>query len=112
MYPAPTLVALITMLFVCAGSALFCLGGAFMKASHGFTVPFPSIVVAMSFMVGAVCLSRAVTGQMLSTTLIIGLGVEALGAVALGVFVLGERLSLPQTGGVALVISGVVLLRL
>lgn len=112
MYPAPGLVALIIMLLIGAGSALFCLGGAFMKASHGFTEPLPSIVVALSFMVGAVCLSRAVSDQMLSTTLIIGLGLEALGAVALGVLVLGERLSLPQTGGVALVISGVALLRL
>jgi multidrug transporter EmrE-like cation transporter len=48
---------------------------------------------------------------MLSTTFILGLGIEALGAVALGVFVLGERLSLSQTGGIALVVSGVALLR-
>ncbi|MGB8861126.1 MAG: SMR family transporter [Ilumatobacteraceae bacterium] len=100
------------MLFVLAGSAMFCLGGAFMKASHGFTELVPSLIVALSFVVGSVCLSRAVTGQMLSTTLIVGLGIEALGAVAFGVLVLGERLSLSQTGGIALVISGVALLRL
>ncbi|MFI0527880.1 MAG: hypothetical protein ACH37H_17370, partial [Ilumatobacteraceae bacterium] len=72
----------------------------------------PSLVVAASFMIGAALLSRAVTGHMLSTTLIVGLGFEALGAVAFGVLALGERLSAAQTGGVALVICGVALLRL
>ncbi len=91
---------------------MFCVGGAFMKASNGFTYVGPSIVVAVSFMLGSVFLSRAVSGQMLSTTLIVGLGIEALGAVAFGVAVLGERLNSSQTGGVALVITGVALLRL
>jgi len=100
------------MLFVFAGSALFCVGGAFMKASHGFTQVGPSIVVALTFMLGSVLLSRAVSGQMLSTTLIVGMGIEAVGAVAFGVVVLGERLNPSQTGGIALVISGVALLRL
>lgn len=100
------------MLIVLAGSAMFCVGGAFMKASQGFTQVLPSLVVAASFMIGAALLSRAVTGHMLSTTLIVGLGFEALGAVALGVLALGERLSAAQTGGVALVICGVALLRL
>lgn len=100
------------MLFVLAGSAMFCIGGAFMKASHGFTHLGPSVVVALTFMLGSVFLSRAVSGQMLSTTLIVGLGIEALGAVAFGVLVLGERLNPSQTGGIALVLSGVALLRL
>lgn len=99
------------MLFLLAASMMFCVGGAFMKASHGFTQLVPSMIVAVSFVLGSVCLSRAMSGRMLSTTFILGLGIEALGAVALGVFVLGERLSLPQTGGIALVVSGVALLR-
>ena len=72
------------MLIVLAGSAMFCVGGAFMKASQGFTQVLPSLVVAASFMIGAALLSRAVTGHMLSTTLIVGLGFEALGAVVAG----------------------------
>ena len=95
------------MLFVLAGSVMFCVGGAFMKASHGFTHLGPSLVV-----VGSVFLCRAVSGQMLSTTLIVGLGIEAVGAVVIGVLVLGERLNSSQAGGIALVISGVALLRL
>jgi small multidrug resistance pump len=105
-------VPLCGMLFVIAGSTLFCIGGAFMKASHGFTHLGPSLVVAIAFLLGSVFLSRAVTGQMLSTTLILGLGLEALGAVAIGVLVLGERLNPSQTGGIVLVITGVALLRL
>jgi len=99
------------MLFVMGGSAMFCVGGAFMKASHGFTQPLPSAAVALSFVVGAVCLSMAVRGQLLSTTLILGLGLEAVGAVAFGVVALGERLSAVQAAGVALVVAGVALLR-
>lgn len=91
---------------------MFCIGGAFMKASRGFTHVGPSAVVAVTFMLGSVFLCRAVSGQMLSTTFILGLGIEALGATAVGVFVLGERLNPSQTGGIALVVSGVALLRL
>ena len=82
-----------------------------MKASNGFTQPAASAAVAFCFLSGAICLSLAVRGHLLSTTLILGLGVEAVGAVAFGVFALGERLSRLQTGGIALVITGVALLR-
>lgn len=90
---------------------MFCVGGAFMKASQGFTQPFPSAAVAFSFVLGAACLSLAVRGELLSTTLILGLGLEALGAVALGVLLLGERLHSGQAAGIALVVCGVALLR-
>jgi multidrug transporter EmrE-like cation transporter len=103
--------ALGVMLFLLAGSAMFCVGGAFMKPSHGFTELMPSLIVAASFVLGSVCLSRAMSGRMLSTTFILGLGIEALGAVALGVLVLGEKLNMSQAGGIALVLSGVALLR-
>ena len=90
---------------------MFCVGGCFMKASHGFTDVGPSIAVAVAFLLGSVCLSRAVRGQMLSTTLVAGLGIEALGAVAFGLVVLGERLNPSQMGGIALVFAGVALIR-
>lgn len=82
-----------------------------MKASRGFTQLWPSVAVAVAFLVGAVFLTIAVRSEMVSTTLVLGLGMEAMGAVVLGVFVMGERLTLSQTSGIALVIAGVALLR-
>jgi multidrug transporter EmrE-like cation transporter len=99
------------MAIVLAGSVLFSLGGAFMRASQGFTRPGPSLVVACTFVLGAMCLARAVRHHNLSTTMLIGLGSEAIGAVVLGVFVMGERLTAPQVGGILLVLSGVLILR-
>lgn len=99
------------MVLVIAGSVAFSVGGAFMKASNGCTRLGPTLVVAMSFMVGAVLLTRAVHSANVSTTIVFGLGVEAIASVVVGLMFLGERLSLNQGVGVVTVMAGVVLLQ-
>jgi multidrug transporter EmrE-like cation transporter len=47
----------------------------------------------------------------LSTTYVIGLGIEAVVAIGIGLFLLGERLALPQIAGVLLIVGGLALVR-
>jgi small multidrug resistance pump len=99
------------MTLVIGGSLAFSVGGAFMKASHGFTRLVPSLIVAMSFLIGAGLLAKAVRTTDMSSTLVLSLGVEALITVAIGVLILGDRLSLAQGLGMLMVIGGVALVR-
>ena len=71
----------------------------------------PTLMVLLSFLVGAVLLSRAVHLQNTSTTIILGLGVEALLTVALGVYVLGDKLTVTQGVGLLFVLVGIALVR-
>jgi small multidrug resistance pump len=84
-----------------------------LKLSEGFSRLGPSIVVVVGYLTAFTLLSRA-----LSRGLDIGIayGVWAAAGVALvalaGVAFLGERLTLVQVGGIALVIGGVLALEL
>jgi multidrug transporter EmrE-like cation transporter len=93
-------------------STAFAVGGAFMKPSRGFTRLVPSGIVIACFILGAVGMTLAVQRGTLGRTYLIGLGLEAVAAVVIGVVVLGERLSTSQTAGVMLVVSGLMLVRL
>jgi quaternary ammonium compound-resistance protein SugE len=93
-------------------SVAFAIGGAFMKPSVGFTRLVPSGIVLSCFLLGAVGMTMAVQRGSLGRTYLVGLGLEAVAAVAIGVVVLGERMSTSQTAGIALVISGLMLVRL
>ena len=92
-------------------SIAFSVGGAFMKPSNGFTQVGPSSVVIACFVFGAVLLTRAVGRGSLSTTYVLGLGLEAVVSVAVGLAVLGERLTTRQAVGVGLIVLGLVAVR-
>lgn len=92
-------------------SFAFSVGGVFMKPSAGFTRMLPSVVVVCAFAVGAIFLTRAVSAGNLSTTYVIGLGLETVVATAVGLLVLKERISAVQAIGLVLVVGGIVLLR-
>ena len=101
-------VAVLTIIF---GSVAFSIGAAFMGVTDGFTRLWPSIVVAACFVAGAGFLARAVHTGGLSTTYVIGLGIEALLTVGIGLAVLGERLTAAQTVGVGIILVGLVTLK-
>ena len=90
-------------------SCAFAVGGVFMKPSVGFTRWLPSGIVIACFLLG---MTLAVQRGGLGRTYLVGLGIEAVAAVAIGVVVLGERLTAAQTAGLALVIGGLLLVRL
>jgi multidrug transporter EmrE-like cation transporter len=97
-------------MIVC-GSVAFSIGGAFMKASNGLTRFTPTLIVLISFLLGAGLLTRAVTGSNLSTTVIVGLGLEAVLTMLIGFFFLGDRVSPGQAIGMMLVLTGIVLVK-
>ena len=96
---------------IIGGSLAFSIGGAFMPASKGFTKVVPSFVVAMAFVIGAIFLTRAVMRSSVSTTMLVGIGFEALATVIIGRMFLDERVSATQALGVLLVVAGVALLQ-
>ena len=101
-----------TLGWIIGGSLAFSVGAAFMKAAQGFTRPMPSIVVAVAFLVGSMLVTRAVMTESLSTALVVGLGIEAVASVLIGLLMHGERLSAAQCLGALLIVAGVAVLRL
>jgi small multidrug resistance pump len=99
------------MLTVVVGSLAFSVGGAFMGMSAGFTRLWPSVVVAVCFVTGAGFLARAVHRGGLSTTYVVGLGIEAVISVAIGLAILGERLTVAQAVGIGIILVGLVTLK-
>jgi len=99
------------MATIIIGSVAFSIGGAFMRLSDGFTRLWPSLIVATCFVVGAGFLAKAVNRGGLSTTYVVGLGLEALISVGIGLAVLGERLTVAQTAGVAIILVGLATLK-
>jgi multidrug transporter EmrE-like cation transporter len=92
-------------------SISFSVGAAFMKPSDGFTRLVPSLVVLGCFLIGAVLLTRAVRDADLSTTYVVGLGIEAVVTVAVGLAVLGERVSSRQAVGLGFIVLGLAAVR-
>jgi multidrug transporter EmrE-like cation transporter len=99
------------MISVVLASCLFATGGALMKISDGFSRPWPSLGVAALFLVGAVVMSRAIRADGLTTAWLLGLGVEAVLSIGVGMLLFSERLSNFQAAGVALVIGGTALVK-
>jgi quaternary ammonium compound-resistance protein SugE len=97
------------MLTILGGSFAFSIGAAFMKSSQGFTRLLPTVIVFLSFLLGAALLTRAVNTNNMSTTVIVGLGFEALITVTIGIFLLGDRLTIRQGAGMLLVLAGTAL---
>jgi small multidrug resistance pump len=89
-------------------SVAFSTGGMLMKPSGGFTRLIPSLGVVACFVVGSVLLTRAVHQGGLSTTYVLGLGLEAVVSVAAGLLLLGETMTPTQGVGIALVLAGLI----
>ena len=104
---SPTLVTSQPVKFVLASSAAFAAGGAFTKSAGGFTRLWPSAAVAMFLLVGAVLLTRAVQHSGLATAYTVGLGVEAVLVVTVGVGLFGERPSPTRLIGIGFIVLGV-----
>lgn len=97
--------------FIIGSSLAFSVGSIFMKSSQGFTRPAPSVIVTACFVLGAFLIARAVRTNALSTAIILGLGMEAVFTLCLGVLLIGDHISAWQGLGIAMVIGGVGLVR-
>ncbi len=83
-----------------------------LKKSHGFTRLTPSVItiIAMAASFGLLSLSMRVLP--LGTAYTIWTGIGAVGAFAVGIVVLGEQVSVMRIIAAALIVSGIVLMKL
>jgi small multidrug resistance pump len=96
---------------IIGASVAFSIGSVMLRPSAGFTRLAPSIAAACCFLIGAALMARALLSDTVSAAVVLGLGIEAVVAVSIGLIVLGERITMLQGGGIALVVAGVALLR-
>jgi quaternary ammonium compound-resistance protein SugE len=83
-----------------------------MKQSQGFTRLAPSIVTFVAMAASFGLLSLSMRTLPLGTAYTIWTGIGAVGAFALGVVALGEQLSPMRLAAAALIVSGLVLMKL
>lgn len=83
-----------------------------MKESQGFTRPWPSVATAAAMGGSVWLLAIAMRSLPLGTAYTIWTGIGAVGAFLVGVIVLGEPLSLMRGVAAALIVGGLVLMRL
>jgi multidrug transporter EmrE-like cation transporter len=89
----------------------FSIGGYFMKLSAGLTHLRPTLLVFGCFSLGACFQTVAMRGEEMALTYVIILGLEAITAFLLSVFLLNEGSSVHKLVGIGLVLLGIVFLR-
>ena len=83
-----------------------------MKQSHGFTRVTPSVITLIAALGSFGLLALAMRGLPLGTAYMVWTGIGAVGAFLLGVVMLGEAATPMRMAAAALVVSGLVLLKL
>ncbi|MGE5243724.1 MAG: DMT family transporter [Betaproteobacteria bacterium] len=101
------------MQLVLASLAAFCftLGGVFMKHAEGLRNATPTALFLLLFGVGAAVQSLAMRGAELTTTYLIVLGLEAALAVAFGMLLFAEPMTVRKLCAIVLIVGGIALLR-
>ncbi|MBU1378001.1 MAG: quaternary ammonium compound efflux SMR transporter SugE [Alphaproteobacteria bacterium] len=82
-----------------------------MKQSNGFTRLVPSLITLVAMIASFALLSLSMKSLPLGTAYTIWTGIGAVGAFAVGVMVLGEPLNAARLGAAALIVSGLVLMK-
>ncbi len=90
-------------------AALFATGGLFMKYSEGLTQFPASAAVFLLFCGGAACQAVAMKRAEMGVIYAVVLGLEAILAFLLSVFLLGERATAEKLFALALIVAGIVL---
>ena len=83
-----------------------------LKQAGGFTRFWPSAIGIASAVVSFVMLSAALKTLPVGTAYVVWVGIGALGVALAGVLALGESASPARLAGLALILSGVVCLKL
>ena len=83
-----------------------------MKYSDGFTDLLPSVITVVGYIASAVFLALALKHLPLGTAYAMWTGFGIVGTSVLGIFLFQEKLSLPQMICVALIVVGIVGLKL
>ena len=83
-----------------------------MKLSDGFTQPLPTVLTLVLMAASFGLLSFAMRTIPLGTAYTIWTGIGAIGAFTVGVTVLGEAFTLLRAAAAALIVAGLVLMKL
>jgi quaternary ammonium compound-resistance protein SugE len=83
-----------------------------MKQSHGFTRLWPSLLTLAAMLASFGLLAYAMRSLPLGTAYMIWTGIGALGAFLVGIVVLGESASPARLLAAALILGGLVLMKL
>jgi quaternary ammonium compound-resistance protein SugE len=83
-----------------------------LKYSEGFTKSGPSILTITAMTVSFICLAQALKGIPVGTAYAVWTGIGAAGAATLGIVLFGESASAARLACIALILAGVVGLRL
>lgn len=83
-----------------------------LKLSDGFTRPLPVVVTLVGAVASFWLLARAMQGLPVGTAYAIWVGIGALGVAILGIIWFGETANLMRLGGIALILAGIVALKL
>ncbi|MFD0986083.1 DMT family transporter [Methyloligella solikamskensis] len=83
-----------------------------MKESHGFTRLIPSVIVVLTIPPSIFLLSYAMKSLPLGTSYIAWTGIGAVGTFAIGSIFLGETLTPFRVGSAALIVIGLIGLKL
>lgn len=93
-------------------AAFYVVGGVLMKQSAGLTRWLPALGLVAVFSAGALVQAFAMKREALGSSYVVVLGFEALLALCAGYFLFNEQVSARMLGGVALVLGGILVLRL
>ena len=83
-----------------------------MKLSLGFSRPLPSVLTFVAMAASFALLSVAMKSLPLGTAYTIWTGIGAVGAFLLGILVLGEPANAMRVGAAALIVTGLVMMKL
>lgn len=89
----------------------FSAGGYFTKTSDGLTALGPTAMMFGLFAVGSALQAVAMRHESMAVTYALVLGLEAVMAFGLSVWLLGESASWTRIGGIALIVAGIVVLK-
>jgi multidrug transporter EmrE-like cation transporter len=101
-----------TVALYALAAALYVIGGTLMKYSRGLTRLLPTVALVAVFSAGALIQAKAMRHEPLGPSYVVVLGLEALLAVMAGYLFFGEHASARTLSGVALVLLGILVLRL
>lgn len=83
-----------------------------LKYTQGFTRTWPSVVTIAAMIVSVVLLEIAMRTVPVGTAYAVWTGIGAFGTVALGIVLFGEPATLPRLACIALIVAGIVGLKL
>ncbi len=83
-----------------------------LKYTDGFSRPWPTAATLIAMVISVVLLGYAVRTLPVGTAYAVWTGIGAVGTVVLGIVLLGEPASLARLGCIALVVAGIIGLKL